>query len=74
MDEVTAVGDAEFRKKCYATIERLLSEGRTLVLVSHNENDLTRFCSRGLYFDGGLLRLDGPIRAALDAYRDVVSP
>lgn len=74
MDEVTAVGDAEFRRKCYATIERLLSEGRTLVLVSHNENDLTRFCSRGLYFDGGQLRLDGTIRAALDAYRDVVNP
>lgn len=74
MDEVTAVGDAEFRKKCYATIERLLSEGRTLVLVSHNENDLTRFCSRGLYFDGGRLRLDGTVREALDAYRDVMAP
>ena len=55
MDEVTAVGDAEFRKKCYATIERLLAEGRTLVLVSHNENDLTRFCRRGLYLDAGRL-------------------
>lgn len=69
MDEVTAVGDAEFRKKCYATIERLLSEGRTLVLVSHNENDLTRFCERGLYFDGGRLLLDGTVREALDAYQ-----
>lgn len=74
MDEVTAVGDAEFRAKCYATIERLLSEGRTLVLVSHNENDLTRFCDRGLYFDGGRLRLDGTVRAALEAYRGVVTP
>lgn len=74
MDEVTAVGDAEFRKKCYATIERLLSEGRTLVLVSHNENDLTRFCTRGLYFDGGRLRLDGTVREALDAYRGVMTP
>ncbi len=38
VDEVMAVGDAEFRRKCYATIERLLAEGRTLVLVSHNES------------------------------------
>ncbi|MEV1286795.1 ABC transporter ATP-binding protein [Micromonospora sp. NPDC049679] len=71
MDEVMAVGDAEFRAKCYATIERLLAEGRTLVLVSHNEGDLTRFCLRGLYFDAGVLRVDGTVREALDAYHGV---
>lgn len=68
VDEVLAVGDAEFRKKCYATMERLLAEGRTLVLVSHNEGDLTRFCKRGLYFDGGLLKVDGTVTEALGAY------
>ncbi|MEU8326826.1 ABC transporter ATP-binding protein [Micromonospora sp. NPDC048839] len=72
MDEVTAVGDAEFRKKCYATIDRLLGEGRTLVLVSHNEKDLTRFCRRGLYLDAGRLTLDGTIAEALDAYHAAV--
>ncbi|MGW0432291.1 ABC transporter ATP-binding protein [Micromonospora sp. NPDC003197] len=72
MDEVMAVGDAEFRKKCYATIERLLAEGRTLVLVSHNESDLTRFCTRGLYFNAGRLEVDGTVREALDAYNNVV--
>ena len=72
MDEVMAVGDAEFRKKCYDTIERLLAEGRTLVLVSHNEGDLTRFCTRGLYFDKGLLKIDGTLHEALDAYNNVV--
>jgi ABC-2 type transport system ATP-binding protein len=68
MDEATAVGDAEFRTKCYATIDRLLAEGRTLVLVSQNENDLTRFCRRGLCLDGGRLVLDGTVREALSAY------
>ena len=68
VDEVTAVGDAEFRTKCYATIERLLAEGRTLVLVSHNEKDLTRFCRRGLYLDAGRLTVDGTIDEALHAY------
>jgi ABC-2 type transport system ATP-binding protein len=72
MDEVMAVGDAEFRKKCYDTIERLLAEGRTLVLVSHNEGDLTRFCTRGLYFDAGHLKIDGTVQEALDAYNNVV--
>ena len=72
VDEVMAVGDAEFRKKCYATIERLLGEGRSLVLVSHNEGDLTRFCTRGLYFNAGKLEIDGTVREALDAYNNVV--
>lgn len=73
MDEVTAVGDAEFRAKCYATIDRLLAEGRTLVLVSHNEKDLTRFCRRGLYLDGGRLTVDGTLDEALDAYHRSVT-
>ncbi|MFV2116730.1 ABC transporter ATP-binding protein [Micromonospora sp. LOL_025] len=72
MDEVTAVGDEEFRKKCYATIDRLLGEGRTLVLVSHNEKDLTRFCRRGLYLDGGRVGVDGTIAEALHAYHVAV--
>lgn len=72
MDEVMAVGDTEFRKKCYATIERMLGEGRSMVLVSHNESDLTRFCTRGLYFDAGQLKIDGTVREALDAYNNVV--
>ncbi|QGN45722.1 ABC transporter ATP-binding protein [Micromonospora sp. WMMD558] len=72
MDEVTAVGDAEFRRKCYATIERLLGEGRTLVLVSHNEQDLTRFCRRGFYLDAGRMTVDGTIDEALAAYRRAV--
>ncbi|HYN94393.1 MAG TPA: ABC transporter ATP-binding protein [Pilimelia sp.] len=72
VDEVMAVGDKEFRAKCYATMERLLAEGRTLVLVSHNEGDLTRFCTRGLFIDGGELQVDGTIREALDAYNGLV--
>ncbi|HEX8628663.1 MAG TPA: ABC transporter ATP-binding protein [Catenuloplanes sp.] len=72
VDEVMAVGDKEFKAKCYATMARLLSEGRTLVLVSHNESDLTRFCTRGLFLDKGELRVDGTVRAALDAYNGLV--
>ena len=72
VDEVMAVGDAEFRKKCYGTMEKLLAEGRTMVLVSHNEGDLTRFCTRGLYIDGGRLATDGTVHEALDAYKGLV--
>ncbi|WP_221470315.1 ABC transporter ATP-binding protein [Allocatelliglobosispora scoriae] len=72
VDEVMAVGDTEFRLKCYDTMERLLREGRTLILVSHNEGDLTRFCTRGLFINEGHLTVDGSVQAALDAYKGPV--
>jgi len=68
VDEVLAVGDKAFREKCYARIEELLAGGRTMFFVSHNERDLRRFCTRGLYLDRGALQLDGPIGDVLDRY------
>ena len=68
VDEVLAVGDRVFKEKCYGRIEELLADGRTLFLVSHNENDLRRFCERGLYLHQGRLVVDGPIDEAIDAY------
>lgn len=68
VDEVLAVGDKAFRNKCYRRIDELLAEGKTLFLVSHNERDLRRFCSRGLYLDKGRLQFDGPIDEALARY------
>jgi ABC-2 type transport system ATP-binding protein len=68
VDEVLAVGDKAFRDKCYTRIEELLAGGRTLFFVSHNERDLLRFCTRGLYLDKGALVLDGPIRDVVKRY------
>ncbi|MBH0054542.1 ABC transporter ATP-binding protein [Salinibacterium sp. SWN139] len=68
VDEVLAVGDKAFREKCYRRIEDLLESGRTLFFVSHNERDLRRFCTRGLYLDKGELVLDGPIDDVLAHY------
>lgn len=68
VDEVLAVGDRSFREKCYRRIDELLADGRTLFFVSHNEKDLRRFCRRGLYLDGGGLKLDAPIGEVLDRY------
>ena len=70
VDEVLAVGDRAFRAKCYVRIEELLAEGKTLFLVSHNERDLRRFCTRGLYLDRGKLALDGPIDEVLARYNE----
>ncbi|MET3466775.1 ABC transporter ATP-binding protein [Microbacterium sp. BDGP8] len=70
VDEVLAVGDRAFRAKCYKRIDELLAEGRTLFFVSHNEKDLRRFCTRGLYLDKGALVFDGPIGDVLDRYNE----
>lgn len=68
VDEVLAVGDKAFRDKCYRRIDELLADGRTLFFVSHNEKDLRRFCTRGLYLDKGGLVLDASIDEVLDRY------
>lgn len=68
VDEVLAVGDKAFRKKCYQRIEWLLGEGQTLFLVSHSAPNLKRFCERGLYLESGELRADGPIDDIIKQY------
>jgi ABC-2 type transport system ATP-binding protein len=68
VDEVLAVGDKAFREKCYRRIDELLADGRTLFFVSHNEKDLRRFCTRGLYLSKHQLVMDAPIAEVLDAY------
>src|SRR3954468_8154703 len=70
VDEVLAVGDKAFKRKCYARIEELLAAGRTLFLVSHSDRDLRRFCDRGLYLRKGRLVADGPMADVLTAYSE----
>jgi ABC-2 type transport system ATP-binding protein len=68
VDEVLAVGDRAFREKCYRRIEEMLAGGRTLFFVSHNEKDLKRFCTRGIYLDKGALVLDASSTEVIDRY------
>jgi ABC-2 type transport system ATP-binding protein len=68
VDEVLAVGDAGFRRKCYKRIEWLLGEGQTLFFVSHSSGQLRQFCERGLYLESGELRGDGPIDDIIKQY------
>ncbi|GAB3875543.1 ABC transporter ATP-binding protein [Terrabacter terrigena] len=70
VDEVLAVGDKDFREKCYRRMEDLLAEGRTLFLVSHSEADLRRFCTRGLYLKSGRLVADGSMDDILEQYNN----
>ena len=68
VDEVLAVGDAEFQKRCLGKMSSVASEGRTVLFVSHNLGAVAQLCSRGLMLSGGRLTADSPVRAALAAY------
>lgn len=68
VDEVLAVGDKAFREKCYVRMEEMLNDKKTFFLVSHNERDLKRFCSRGLYINRGQLVSDGELSDILAQY------
>jgi ABC-2 type transport system ATP-binding protein len=68
VDEVLAVGDRAFRQKCYNRMEELIGHGRTLLFVSHSENDLKRFCNRGIYLRNGEVVADGDLEASFKAY------
>ncbi len=70
VDEVLAVGDQAFQRKCLDRISRLQSEGVTIVIVSHSLDTLRTVCSRALWFDHGHLRGDGPADRVIRQYVD----
>jgi ABC-type polysaccharide/polyol phosphate transport system ATPase subunit len=72
VDEVLAVGDAWFQQRCLDRMREVLSEGTTLVLVSHDLASVEATCTRGLWLRDGVLVEDGPIRGVLGSYRKSV--
>ena len=68
VDEVLAVGDAAFQKKCLGKMAGVAQEGRTIIFVSHNLPAITRLCSRAIYMRDGSLRYDGSAHEAVKAY------
>lgn len=69
VDEILAVGDEPFQKKCIAKIRQLAEEGKTLVVVSHDLDLVSTICSRGVLLDHGEVIFDGPIEAAVSRIR-----
>ena len=68
IDEVLAVGDAEFQKKCLGKMEDVASEGRTVLFVSHNLSAVNRLCPRAILLDGGRVVRDGPAAEVTSEY------
>lgn len=67
IDEVLAVGDQPFRKKCMKRIRELKAEGRTMVFVSHNPKQVVKLCDRGLVLDSGRIVYEGTAEGAVKA-------
>lgn len=69
IDETLAVGDANFRMKCYERIGQMKEAGQTFLMVSHNQNLVANFCTRGVVLEGGKKIYDGATAGAVDAYK-----
>jgi ABC-2 type transport system ATP-binding protein len=69
IDEILAVGDEPFQRKCIAKIQELARDGKTLVVVSHDLDLVSRICSRGVYLEHGNVLFDGPIHEAVARLR-----
>jgi lipopolysaccharide transport system ATP-binding protein len=68
VDEVLAVGDADFQKKCLNKMEDVGQQGRTVLFVSHNMPAITRLCERTILLDEGHLLQDGPSHQVVSTY------
>jgi lipopolysaccharide transport system ATP-binding protein len=68
VDEVLAVGDAAFQKKCLGKMENFAQSGRTVLFVSHNMDAVRTLCQRAILFDGGKIRADGDVDSVVEDY------
>ena len=74
VDEVLAVGDAEFQKKCLGKMESISkAEGKTVLFVSHNMGAVNNLCSRAIVMNQGLLAFDGNVNEAINFYSTFIT-
>ncbi|WP_245884699.1 ABC transporter ATP-binding protein [Glaciihabitans tibetensis] len=72
VDEVLAVGDEAFQRKCLDKIRAFQKEGRTIILVTHALGQVTELCSRAILLNKGQVEYDGDPRKAVSAFRDIL--
>jgi lipopolysaccharide transport system ATP-binding protein len=73
VDEVLAVGDIAFQRKCLGAMQNLAGRGRTVVLVSHNMGAIQRLCTRGIVVDGGHVSFIGETAEAISVFLSSIS-
>jgi ABC-2 type transport system ATP-binding protein len=70
VDEVLAVGDERFQAKCVDRIQKFKDEGRTILLVTHNADQVRALCDRAIVLDSGDMIADGPTQESLRIFRE----
>jgi len=73
VDEVLAVGDMAFQRKCLGKLEEVGSQGRTVLFVSHNMGMISNLCQKGIVLDGGRVTFEGNISEAVLKYYEVAN-
>jgi lipopolysaccharide transport system ATP-binding protein len=73
VDEVLAVGDTAFQKKCLGKMNEVASSGRTVLFVSHNMPTIAHLCNRAIFLEHGRVRADGPTSEMIALYMQDVS-
>jgi len=68
IDEVLAVGDAEFQRKCLGKMQDVAEHGRTVIFVSHNMSAMQNFCTKGIVIESGKVIHDGDFNKAVELY------
>jgi lipopolysaccharide transport system ATP-binding protein len=68
VDEVLSVGDMNFQKKCLGQMRQVAQSGRTILLVSHQLNQIRRLCDTCLWMDGGKIQISGPPSSVVSSY------
>ena len=73
VDEVLAVGDIEFQKKCLGKMEKVSESGRTVILVSHNMSAIEKICGRVIFLENGVIHSNGPTKQVINNYVNSLS-
>jgi ABC-type Fe3+/spermidine/putrescine transport system ATPase subunit len=73
LDEVFAVGDEEFQRKCFGKIHEFKQRGGTIVFVSHDAAAVERLCTRAVLLRQGRIEFDGPVREAITRYQAMLA-
>jgi lipopolysaccharide transport system ATP-binding protein len=73
LDEVFAVGDEQFQRKCFGKIAEFKNRGGTILFVSHDAQAVERLCDRAVLLRQGQVAFDGPTREAIAAYRRLLA-
>ena len=73
VDEILAVGDYRFQQKCHNRMNQMLSQGKTLLFVSHSETDVKRLCPKAVWLRSGLVQKVGHTDEVYEAYKNATA-